>query len=34
MMSALASSDCLVIRQPHAAAAKAGDPCTIFPLNV
>jgi molybdopterin molybdotransferase len=33
MMSALAGADCLLIRPPHAAAAKAGEPCTIIPLS-
>ncbi|MBX6424842.1 MAG: molybdopterin molybdotransferase MoeA [Variibacter sp.] len=32
MMSALAQADCLVVRPPHAPAAKAGEPCTIIPL--
>jgi molybdopterin molybdotransferase len=32
MMSALARADCLVIRLPHAPAAKAGEPCRIIPL--
>jgi molybdopterin molybdotransferase len=34
MMSALANADCLVIRAPHAAAAKAGEPCTILKLTL
>jgi molybdopterin biosynthesis enzyme len=29
MMLPLAKADCLIIRQPHAPAAKAGDRCTI-----
>ena len=29
MMAPLAQSDCLVIREPHAPAAKAGDRCVI-----
>jgi molybdopterin molybdotransferase len=33
MMSALAAADCLVVRPPHAAAAKVGDRCTILPLR-
>jgi len=32
MMSALAASDCLVVREPHAPAIKAGHPCTIIRL--
>jgi molybdopterin molybdotransferase len=30
MMAPLAKADCLVIREPHAAAAKAGSRCTII----
>jgi molybdopterin molybdotransferase len=33
MMAALAKADCLVLRAPHAAAAKAGEPCTILRLK-
>ena len=29
MMGPLAKADCLVIREPYAAAAKAGSSCTI-----
>jgi molybdopterin molybdotransferase len=32
MMAALAKADCLVIRPPYAAAAKAGEPCRILQL--
>jgi molybdopterin molybdotransferase len=32
MMAPLAKADCLVIREPHAPAAKAGSPCTIMRL--
>jgi molybdopterin molybdotransferase len=32
MMSALAASDCLVVREPHAPPAKAGTPCAILRL--
>jgi molybdopterin molybdotransferase len=32
MMAPLAQSGCLVIRAPHAAAAKAGARCTIMRL--
>ncbi len=32
MLRTLADSQCLVIRPPHAPAAKAGDPCRIVPL--
>jgi molybdopterin molybdotransferase len=34
MMSALAAAGCLVIREPHAPPAKAGDACTILRLNL
>ncbi len=33
MMAPLAKSDCLVIRQPHEPAAKAGSPCTVMRLD-
>ena len=33
MTRVFAESDCLVIRPPHAAAAKAGDACRIFLLR-
>jgi molybdopterin molybdotransferase len=33
MMTPLAKADCLVIREPHAAAAKAGSRCTIMRLT-
>ena len=33
MMRALAEADCLVIRAPHAPAAKIGDPCKIILLR-
>jgi molybdopterin molybdotransferase len=33
MMAALAKADCLVIRTPHAPAAKAGEPCGILKLK-
>lgn len=33
MMAPLAKADCLLIRDPHAAAAKAGSPCTILRLE-
>ena len=33
MMSLLARSDCLVVRPPHAPAAKAGERVTIIPLG-
>ena len=29
MLVPLAAADCLVIREPHAPAAKAGSPCAI-----
>ncbi len=32
MLSALATADCLIVRPPHAPAAKAGEPCRIIPL--
>jgi molybdopterin molybdotransferase len=34
MMSALAASDALVIRKPHAPAAKTGEPCVVIPLKL
>lgn len=34
MMSALAASDCLVVREPHAPAARAGSPCAILRLQL
>ncbi len=33
MMAPLAKAGCLVIREPHAPAAKAGDPCVIVLLD-
>jgi molybdopterin molybdotransferase len=33
MMSLLARADCLVIRPPHAPAAKPGERVTILPLG-
>ena len=33
MMSLLARSDCLIVRPPHAPAAKAGERVTIIPLG-
>lgn len=33
MMAALAKADCLVVREPFAPAAKAGDRCTILRLT-
>jgi molybdopterin molybdotransferase len=33
MMTPLAKADCLVIREPHAPAAKAGSHCTIARLS-
>ncbi len=32
MMTPLAKADCLVIREPHAPAAKAGEQCTLMRL--
>jgi molybdopterin molybdotransferase len=32
MMSSLAKSDALIVRNPHAPAAKAGEPCAILKL--
>jgi molybdopterin molybdotransferase len=32
-MAPLAKADCLVVREPHAPAAKAGSPCTIMRLT-
>ncbi len=33
MMSALAAADCLVVREPHAPAAKTGEPCDVLVLE-
>jgi molybdopterin molybdotransferase len=33
MLAPLAKADCLLIREPHAPAAKAGSPCTILKLD-
>ncbi len=33
MMAALAKADCLLIREPHAPALKAGSPCPIVKLG-
>ncbi len=33
MMAPLAKADCLLIREPHAPAAKAGSPCTLVRLD-
>jgi len=33
MLSLIASADCLIIRPPHAAAAKAGDPVEVLMLG-
>jgi molybdopterin molybdotransferase len=32
MLTKLARADCLLIRDPHAPAAKAGEPCSIITL--
>jgi molybdopterin molybdotransferase len=32
MLTRLARADCLLIREPHAPAAKAGEPCSIITL--
>jgi molybdopterin molybdotransferase len=32
MLSALAAADCLLIREPHAPASKAGAPCSVLRL--
>ena len=32
MLGAFAIADCLIVRPPHAPAAKRGDPCRIIPL--
>lgn len=34
LMATLSRADCLVIRPPHAPAAKAGSPCTITKLGL
>ncbi len=33
MLSVLARSEALLIREPHAPAARAGDPCRILRLD-
>jgi molybdopterin molybdotransferase len=33
MLSAFAKADALLLRAPHAAAAKSGDPCRILRLD-
>ena len=33
MLSFLAEADALIVRPPHAAAAKAGEPCSILKLD-
>ena len=33
MMARLAAADCLVVRAPHAEAAKAGERIEILPLG-
>lgn len=33
MLSLIARADCLIVRKPHAAAAKAGDPIDVIPLS-
>jgi molybdopterin molybdotransferase len=33
MLAPLAQADCLLIREPHAPAARAGSPCTILKLD-
>ena len=33
MLVPLAAADCLVIRAPHAPAAKAGSPCAFVKLD-
>lgn len=33
MMSALAKADCLIVRPPHAPAARCGEPCEIITLS-
>jgi len=32
MLVPLAGADCLLVREPHAPAAKAGDKCSIIRL--
>jgi molybdopterin molybdotransferase len=32
-LAVLSAADCLIIRPPHAPAAKAGDPCRIIRLS-
>jgi molybdopterin molybdotransferase len=34
MLAPLSSADCLLIRDPHAPAAKAGSPCSILRLEL
>jgi molybdopterin molybdotransferase len=34
MLAPLAAADCLLIREAHAPAARAGSPCTIVKLGL
>ena len=34
MMSKLAAAEALVVRAPHAPAARAGEPCSILRLEL
>ena len=34
MLAPLAAADCLLIREPHAPAARAGSPCPILKLGL
>lgn len=34
MLAPLAAADCLLIREPHAAAARVGSPCPILKLGL
>ena len=34
MLAPLAAADCLLVREPHAPAARAGSPCSILKLGI
>ena len=34
MLRTLAQADCLLVREPHAPAAKAGSPCAVLRLEI
>jgi hypothetical protein len=34
MLAPLAAADCLLVREPHAPAARTGSPCSILKLGL